>query len=146
MSGSVFAGWFVGILNRRPLSLSLSLSGRFLAHQYSVECLMNLGQWRHLLRHTNPAIVDDCDALEFTRHTSPGWQVKTEDKARAIINYNHAVALLFRRPEGVPAVMAACHHPELMDHIMKLKVYMDHYNRDVNLPRNLAAIEDRCLK
>lgn len=85
---------------------------------------------------------------EFESYSSPGWQLNSFELTKAIFGYNSAVCLVMMKPHSHTAggVLAKCNHPDIMDHVMKLKVYLDLYFGNADLPRNLALIEDKCLK
>lgn len=100
--------------------------------------------------YMNPALLKDYNPQDFESHTSPGWQCTSFELAKAIFNYNSSVSLVMMNSTAAHskagAMLAKCNHPDILDHVMKLKVYLDLYYGSADLPRNLALIEDKCLK
>lgn len=102
--------------------------------------------------YMNPALLKEFNPEDFESHTSLGWQCTSFELTKAIFHYNTAVSLVMMNGQSnignnkAGAMLAKCNHPEILDHVMKLKVYLDLYFGNADLPRNLALIEDKCLK
>lgn len=97
--------------------------------------------------HVNPKLLDDLDHPKDFSQASPGWQCSSLELTKAIFFYNTSVTLVMMRDYSRGAVLLSkCNHPDIIDHVMKLKVYLDLCMGSTDLPRNLALIEDKCLK
>lgn len=117
---------------------------------HCAEALIMMDRAQQVFPYMNPALLNDFDPQDFESHTSPGWQCTSFELAKAIFHYNSSVSLVMINSAGTHskagALLAKCNHPDILDRVMKLKVYLDLYFKSADLPRNLALIEDKCLK
>lgn len=114
---------------------------------YCAEALIMMDRAQQVFPYMNPALLKELNAQDFESHTA-GWQCTSLELTKAIFHYNTAVSLVMNGHSNnkAGAMLAKCNHPEILDHVMKLKVYLDLYFGNADLPRNLALIEDKCLK
>lgn len=128
-------------------------SFRYLANMYCTEALVMMDRSQQVYPYTNPSLLKEFKAEAFESAASPGWQCHSFEVAKAIFHYNSSVSLVMQHQlvgsislTKAGALLAKCNHPEILDHVMKLKVYLDLCCGNADLPRNIALIEDKCLK
>lgn len=118
----------------------------FLANMYCAESLLMMDRAQQVFPYMNPSLLKELRPMDFESHSS-GWQGSSLELVTAIFHYNSSVVSLMMNSLSKAGVMLAkSNHPDIIDKTMKLKVYLDLCCGSPDLPRNLALIEDKCLK
>lgn len=107
---------------------------------------MMMDKAQQVLPYLSATQFSDCHRQDCEGHTSPAWQRNGSfELLKATFQYNASLSLMMMNNLNQAGVLLTKCNPEILDHIMKLKVYLDLSCGNVDLPRNLALIEDKCL-
>lgn len=119
----------------------MSLS-RFITHMYCAECIVMMDKIEvaTIIHHVNPLLMARLNTEELERQPSPGWKCTTREYAKSIQQYNAVVCMLMVNGySNAGRLVNLGFHPDVMDHVMKLKVYLESHEQS---SATLSQIEE----